>query len=132
MRTCAFAFLLLVSQIPAADISPVVWTHSASSQQVYVACYHVQDQFPNRDSLTDKHLVLAMRVTAWQTTAPAKREAIKDAIGKFLRGEVRITREKVQQIKAALNDANIMFALTDDPIKTLRDAGLVPPKGDGL
>ena len=119
--------LLLAATVNASDLTPVTWIHEASGTEIYVACYWLHDQFPDRDVLAEKHLLLAVRKSTWQDLSNQKQAKIRTAIRKLLRGEVRLTKAKIQAWRDALNDANIKFMLTSDPVGVLRAAGLIPP-----
>ena len=122
--------LALAATVHAGDIAPVTYTHTASGQDVFVACYWVGSQFPNKESLSEKHLIIAVLKTTWQSMGNGKQTIIRNGIGKLLRGEVRLTKAKMQAWRTQLNDANIMFKLTDNPSAALAAAGLEPKGGE--
>jgi hypothetical protein len=113
----------------AGDIAPSTW-YAASSQEVYVACYWAA-QFP-RFSESQKHLLIACPKAKWAAANPAKKNAILTAIRRFLNGDDPVSAAKVQAVRTALADANIGFALTDDPQRQLAAWGLTPPKMEGI
>ena len=124
------AILAIAATVHAGDIAPVTYTHTATSNDVFVACYWVGAQFPDKDELSEKYLLLAIRKTTWQDTDNGKQTIIRNGIGKLLRGEVKLTKAKMQAWRDQLNDANIMFKLTDNPSAALAAAGLERPGGD--
>jgi len=119
--TIAAAILFGISA-HAADIVPVTYKHTATGQDVFVACYWAK-QFP-RFAESEKHLLLACLKTTWQNADPAKRNVILTAIRRFLSGDEPVTKAKIQAVRDALNDANVRFALTDDPQAQLAAWGL--------
>ena len=110
----------------AADIAPVSW-YTASSQEVYVACFWA-DQFP-RFAEVQKHLLIACPKAKWVAADPAKKQAILTAIRRFLAGDDPVSAAKMAAVRTALNDAQIGFVLTEDPQAQLAAWGLSPAKG---
>jgi hypothetical protein len=108
----------------AGDLDHATW-YTAASQEVYVACYWA-DQFP-RFAESQKHLVIACPKAKWTAANPAKKNAILTAIRRFLNGDDPVSTAKIAAVRAALADANIGFALTDDPQEQLAAWGLAPP-----
>jgi hypothetical protein len=123
IRTLCALFLLCAS-VRAADLEPVSW-YTATSQEVYVACFWAQ-QFP-RFAQSAKHLLLACPKAKWTAANPAKKQAILTAIRRFLNGDDPVSAAKMQTIRDALADAQIGFVLTDDPFAQLAAWGLKPP-----
>ena len=122
MKATLFIFaVLLAAWARAADIEPVVY-ETTGGAQVYVACYWAS-QFPRFEG-SDKHLLIACRVSTWHNANPAKRNAILTAIRKWLAGEVEVSAAKLQDLRDALADANIGVALTDDPQAQLTAWGI--------
>ena len=123
-RSIIIAAILAAATVQADGIKPVAMTHTASGAQVYVACYWVGNQFPNRDALSEKHLLIACRKSTWDAIANGKQAKIREGIGRLLSGEVRLTKARLQAIRDQLADANIYIALTDDPQAYLAGLGL--------
>ena len=107
------------------NLGIVTWVHTATGQDVYVTCFWIQ-QFSDREALAEKHLLIAVRKTTWDDLANEKQAKIRTAINKLLAGEVRLTKEQMQIWRDALADANIKFALVDNPVAVLKAAGLRP------
>jgi len=119
------AILLLCASVRGADLEPVSW-YTASSQEVYVACFWA-NQFP-RFAESQKHLLIACPKAKWNATNPAKKQAVLTAIRRFLNGDDPVSAAKMQAIRDALADAQIGFVLTNDPLAQLAAWGLSPPK----
>ena len=128
-KLIALFVLCLALTAKAEDISPVVWVHTNSGTEIFVSCFWAS-QFSDRDDLEEKHLIIAVRKDTWQDLDNLKQAVIRTAIGKLLRGEVRLTKAKMQEWRELLADNNIRFALTSDPRGDLMAAGLMPKGWD--
>lgn len=121
------AMLLLCTSVRASDLDPATW-YTATSQEVYVACFWAQ-QFP-RFAESEKHLLIACPKAKWNAANPAKRQAILTAIRRFLAGDDPVNAAKMAAVRTALADAQIGFVLTNDPLAQLATWGLYPPQPD--
>lgn len=123
------ALLLTCATVSAADIEPVVWVHSATTQDVFVACYWAQQFQRFEDS--KKHLLIACPKAVWKNANPTKRDKVLTALRRFLANDDPVSETKLQAVRDSLADNNVRLVLTDDPAGTLAGWGLVPPESDG-
>jgi hypothetical protein len=123
MKRYALLLLVLCSISEASELTPVVYSHTATTQEVFVACYWAQ-QFPRFSGAPNNYLLLACPKATWQAANPAKKNAILTTIRRWLSGDLEVSAERVADLKTALADNNIGVALTNDPRVQLTKWGL--------
>jgi len=113
---------LMAARCMAEDIRPETWMKGMN--EIYVASFSMT-KFPNKE-MSEKYLILAILKTTWDDTGNLKQAKIRNGIRKLLSGEWTLNAAKIAQIKAALADANIFFAVKNKPAAFLRSKGLRP------
>ena len=130
-RTIAILAMLALLALAAnaGPLAPVVWisgTGTATTTEVYVANYHIQ-QFPDKDTQY-QNLTFAMRKVTWDDLTNHKQEKIKAEIEKCLTGQTKLNQSRVDAILASLpKEPETQLELTDDPVAYLHSLGLQPP-----